>query len=76
MLQAGTNIVYIRDILGHSDLSTTEKYAKADNNMKRVALNKAEIKMPEIHKSNIENIQLFNKSIDLDMELWLKNLSK
>lgn len=76
MLQAGTNIVYIRDILGHSDLSTTEKYAKADNNMKRVALNKAEIKTPEIHKSNIENIQLFNKSIDLDMELWLKNLSK
>ena len=35
MLQAGVNIVYIRDVLGHADLSTTERYARADTKMKR-----------------------------------------
>ena len=48
MLQAGNNIVYIRDILGHSDLNTTERYARADTSMKREALSKAEMPMPEI----------------------------
>ena len=30
LLQAGNNLIYIRDILGHVDVSTTEIYAKAD----------------------------------------------
>jgi len=38
MLQSGINLVYIRDILGHSDLQTTEIYAKVDPKARRDAL--------------------------------------
>ena len=31
LLQAGVNLVYIRDILGHVYVQTTEIYAKADS---------------------------------------------
>jgi len=40
LLQAGVNIVYIRDILGHSSIDTTNIYARADAEMKRKALEK------------------------------------
>lgn len=38
LLQAGINIFYIKDLLGHADISTTEIYAHADIEMKRTAL--------------------------------------
>lgn len=38
MLQAGVNLIYIRDFLGHVDCSTTEIYARADTEMKRKAM--------------------------------------
>lgn len=41
LLQGGVNLVYIRDILGHSSVKTTEIYAKADSRQKREALEKA-----------------------------------
>ena len=41
LLQAGVNLVYIRDILGHADLKTTEIYARIDGEMKRKALEEA-----------------------------------
>ena len=40
LLQAGVNIVYIRDILGHSSIDTTNTYARADAEMKRKAMEK------------------------------------
>lgn len=40
LLEAGVNVIYIRDILGHVDVSTTEIYAKANMAMKRAALEK------------------------------------
>lgn len=40
MLQAGISLIYIRDFLGHSDLKTTEIYAKADTEIKRRAIEK------------------------------------
>ena len=38
LLQAGVNLIYIRDILGHCDCSTTQIYAKADTETRRKAL--------------------------------------
>jgi site-specific recombinase XerD len=41
LLQAGVNLVYIRDILGHVSVQTTEVYARADSRQKRKALENA-----------------------------------
>ena len=40
MLAAGVPLIYIRDFLGHEDISTTMIYAKADNRLKTEAINK------------------------------------
>lgn len=77
MLQAGNNIVYIRDILGHSDLNTTERYARADTSMKREALAKAEIPMPEPAPLMPESpLDFMGHSIEDDMANWLKSITK
>lgn len=41
LLQAGVNLVYIRDILGHVSVQTTEVYARTDSKKKREAIEKA-----------------------------------
>lgn len=41
LLQAGVNLVYIRDILGHCSVQVTELYAKVDSRQKREAIEKA-----------------------------------
>jgi len=41
LLQSGVNIVYIRDLLGHVSVQTTEIYAKTDSNKKREAFEEA-----------------------------------
>jgi len=41
LLQAGVNLVYIRDILGHESVQTTEVYARVDSKHKRDAIEKA-----------------------------------
>jgi integrase/recombinase XerD len=41
LVQAGVNLVYIRDLLGHADVSTTEIYARADADTKRKAIEAA-----------------------------------
>ncbi len=41
LLQANVNLVYIRDLLGHTSVTTTEIYARADTTLKRDALEKA-----------------------------------
>lgn len=45
LLQAGVNLIYIRDFLGHVHVETTEIYAKADTEMKRRAIENAHIKV-------------------------------
>ena len=45
LLQAGVNLVYIRDILGHVSIKTTEIYARADSQQKRKALEAAYVKV-------------------------------
>ena len=41
LLQAGVNLIYIRDILGHESVQTTEVYARVDSKHKREAIEKA-----------------------------------
>jgi integrase/recombinase XerD len=41
LLQSGVNLVWIRDLLGHSSIQTTEIYARADSKQKREAIEKA-----------------------------------
>lgn len=48
LLQTGTPLVIIRDILGHTDVKSTEIYAHADQDMKRQALNKASKTSPTL----------------------------
>jgi integrase/recombinase XerD len=38
LVQAGVNLIYIRDLLGHADVSTTEICARADTETKRKAI--------------------------------------
>jgi site-specific recombinase XerD len=51
MYQAGVSLVYIRDILGHEEISTTDQYARADIEMKRKAL---ESVCPDITPDNLQ----------------------
>jgi len=48
LLQSGSHIVVIKHILGHTDISTTQRYVKADLQMKRAALEKASISTPSL----------------------------
>jgi len=57
LLQAGVNLVHIRDILGHVSIKTTEIYARTDSKQRQEALEKAskdifdtEIKTPSWEK--------------------------
>lgn len=45
LLQSGVNLVYIRDILGHCSIQTTEVYARADSKQKREALEKSYVNL-------------------------------
>ena len=47
MLEAGINIVYIRDFLGHEDISTTMIYVRTDNRLKNEAINKLAPKLTD-----------------------------
>ena len=70
LLQAGVNLVYIRDILGHVSIQTTDIYARADAKMKREALEKAY--QPIYSTAYSDREWEHNKNL-LD---WLTNLGK
>jgi site-specific recombinase XerD len=50
LLQAGVNLIYIRDFLGHVDIRTTEVYARADTETKRKAIENV---YPELIDGNL-----------------------
>jgi integrase/recombinase XerD len=65
LLQAGVNLVYIRDILGHVSVQTTEIYARADSKLKREAIEKAYVDVApkeEPFWENNENLLSWLKS--------------
>ena len=64
LLQAGVNIVYIRDILGHVSVKTTEVYARADSKQKRRAIESAYVDISPAEKPIWES--------NTDILKWLK----
>lgn len=68
LLQAGVNIIYVRDLLGHVSIQTTDIYARADSKLKREALEKAYIDLIPENAKNRE----WEKNQNL-LE-WLKSL--
>lgn len=67
LLEAGVNIIYIRDILGHVDVSTTEVYARANMTMKQAALEKV---------SHISSGELPAWATDSSLLDWLDSFNK
>ena len=68
LLEAGVNLVYIRDILGHESVTTTEIYARTNPEIKRKAIEK-----------NSKSIHVKTKYNDVekdDLLNWLKNYVK
>ena len=68
LLQSVVILIYIRDLLGHADVSTTEVYARADEQLKRKALEQA---YPSPTPAGTPSWQK-----DDDLLIWLKNLGK
>jgi site-specific recombinase XerD len=68
LLEAGVNLIYIRDLLGHVSITTTEIYLKAETELKRVALEKA---YPEIVT---QDIPLWTENTELLQ--WLDDFCK
>lgn len=66
LLQAGVNLIYIRDFLGHVDLKTTEIYARVDTEAKRKAVENV---YPDLIDSNLPD---WNK--DQALLTWLSEL--
>ena len=65
LLEAGVNLVYIRDILGHKSITTTEVYAKTNPEIKRKAI--------EDNSQNIKVNDKYGTKVKNDLLNWLKN---
>ncbi|MBQ7922318.1 MAG: site-specific integrase [Clostridia bacterium] len=68
LLRAGVNMVYIRDFLGHADISTTEVYARIDAEMKRKVFEKS------VPNYTPETVMPWEE--DEDLLQWLNNFAK
>jgi site-specific recombinase XerD len=68
LLESGVNLIYIRDLLGHVSVTTTETYARANSEMKREALEKSSRNyIPDDPESWEDNPDLLE---------WLQNLGR
>jgi len=68
LLQANINLVYIRDFLGHASVTTSEVYARADSERKRLALEQAYSPMVT------DDIPVWQE--DKNLLMWLQNFCK
>jgi len=64
LLENGVNLIYIRDILGHASVVTTEVYAKANPEMKRQAI--------EAAAAHTLGPSRYNKASRQDLLTWLR----
>lgn len=65
LLEAGVNLIYIRDILGHKSITTTEIYAKTNPEIKRKAI--------ENNSQFIHVEDKYNNDTKQNLLNWLKN---
>ena len=68
LLESGVELIYIRGILGHSSVKTTEIYAKVCNQSKIIALEKA--------YENVVQISEDDWTCNNDLMGFLTSLSK
>lgn len=68
LLEAGVNLIYIRDFLGHVNVTTTEVYLRVDTEMKRKALESMYIDVVS------QDIPLWNE--DTNLLTWLQDFCK
>ena len=55
LLEAGVNLIYIRDFLGHSSVTTTEIYAKTNPELKRKFLEESSVSLGVTSKYSKQN---------------------
>lgn len=68
LVDSGVDLIYIRDLLGHVSVKTTEVYAKTSAQLKRKAI--------EALANKIVPEEIPEWEFDCDLKLWLKNLGK
>ena len=65
LLEAGVNLIYIRDILGHASVTTTEIYAKTNPELKRKYLTE--------HSATYSTGEKYTPEERNDLVKWLKD---
>jgi integrase/recombinase XerD len=68
LVDSGVDLIYIRDLLGHVSVKTTEVYAKTSAQLKRKAI--------EAHANKIVLKEAPEWEFDSDLKSWLKDLGK
>lgn len=68
LLSSGVDLIYIRDLLGHSSVTVTEVYARTDAQLKRKAIEAASKEIVPTEEAKWDN--------DIDLKKWLKSFNK
>lgn len=68
LLEAGVNLIYIRDLLGHINVTTTEIYLRANTETKRKALESVYVEVIT------QDIPVWDK--DTDLLNWLQDFCR
>jgi site-specific recombinase XerD len=68
LVESGVDLIYIRDLLGHVSVNTTETYAKADAQKKRQAI--------EAASKNIVPPECAEWERDSNLKEWLKKFNR
>lgn len=68
LITAGVDLMYIRDLLGHSSVTTTEVYARTDAALKRKAIEAASNEILPQEEAAWDN--------DQDLKAWLKSFNR
>ena len=68
LVESGVDLIYIRDLLGHVSVNTTEVYARADAQKKRQAIEAASKEIVPPEEAEWER--------DSNLKDWLRNFNR